>query len=26
VLEEECTELLQDFFRELRRKGKKIEK
>ena len=26
VLEEECTKLLQDFFRELRRKGKKIEK
>lgn len=26
VLEEECTELLQDFFRDLRRKGKKIEK
>ncbi len=26
VLEEECTELLQDFFRELRRNGKKIEK
>lgn len=26
VLEEECTELLQNFFRELRRNGKKIEK
>lgn len=26
VLETECTELLQDFFRELRRNGKKIEK
>ena len=26
VLEEECTELLRDFFGELRRKGKKIEK
>ena len=26
VLEEECTELLQSFFRELRRNGKKIEK
>lgn len=26
VLEEECTELLQHFFRELRRNGKKIEK
>lgn len=26
VLEEECTELLQDFFRDLRQKGKKIEK
>ncbi len=26
VLEEECTELLQTFFRELRRNGKKIEK
>ena len=26
VLEEECTELLQVFFKELRRKGKKIEK
>ena len=26
VLEEECTELLQEFFKELRRKGKKIEK
>ena len=26
VLEEECSELLQNFFRELRRKGKKIEK
>ena len=26
VLEAECTELLQDFFRELRRNGKKIEK
>ncbi len=26
VLEEECSELLQNFFRELRRNGKKIEK
>lgn len=26
VLEEECTEVLQSFFRELRGKGKKIEK
>lgn len=26
VLEKECTELLQDFFRDLRQKGKKIEK
>lgn len=26
VLEKECTELLQSFFRELRRNGKKIEK
>ncbi|MBQ8315470.1 MAG: tRNA adenosine(34) deaminase TadA [Lachnospiraceae bacterium] len=26
VLEEECTELLREFFGELRRKGKKIEK
>ena len=26
VLEEECTELLQNFFQELRRNGKKIEK
>ncbi len=26
VLEEECSELLQKFFRELRRNGKKIEK
>lgn len=26
VLEKECSDLLQDFFRELRQKGKKIEK
>ena len=26
VLEKECSDLLQDFFRELRKNGKKIEK